>query len=174
MVNVALLGFGTVGSGVAEVLTRNGDLVDSRVDDLVRLKYIKRAREVFDGPYQDLFVKDFSIIEQDPQRCVALSTMLPKAIIIEADGSRQDVLAEEGIEKTDAVVTLTDIDEENLIISLFAVQKGVPKVIAKINRSEYIDTFQNLGVDTFINPKQLSCSDIVRLSLIHISEPTRP
>lgn len=102
------------------------------------------------------------IIEQDPQRCVALSTMLPKAIIIEADGSRQDVLAEEGIEKTDAVVTLTDIDEENLIISLFAVQKGVPKVIAKINRSEYIDTFQNLGVDTFINPKQLSCSDIVR------------
>ena len=67
MVNVALLGFGTVGSGVAEVLTRNGGLIDSRVDDLVRLKYIMRAREVFDGPYQDLFVKDFSIIEQDPQ-----------------------------------------------------------------------------------------------------------
>ena len=66
MVNVALLGFGTVGSGVAEVLTRNGGLIDSRVDDLVRLKYIMRAREVFDGPYQDLFVKDFSIIEQGP------------------------------------------------------------------------------------------------------------
>ena len=102
------------------------------------------------------------IIEQDPERCVALSTMLPKATIIEADGTRQDVLAEEGIDKTDAVVTLTDIDEENLIISLFAVQKGVPKVIAKINRSEYIETFQHLGVDTFINPKQLTCSDIVR------------
>lgn len=102
------------------------------------------------------------IIEQDPERCVALSTMLPKATIIEADGSRQDVLAEEGIDKTDAVITLTDIDEENLIISLFAVQRGVPKVIAKISRSEYIDTFQHLGVDTLIDPKQLSCSDIVR------------
>ena len=75
MVNVALLGFGTVGSGVAEVLTRNGDLIDSRVDDLVRLKYIKRAREVFDGPYQDLFVKDFSIIEQDPQVDIVVETI---------------------------------------------------------------------------------------------------
>lgn len=102
------------------------------------------------------------IIEQDPERCVALSTMLPKAVIIEADGSRQDVLAEEGIDKTDAVVTLTDIDEENLIISLFAVQQKVPKVITKINRTEYIDAFQNLGMDTFINPKQLCSSDIVR------------
>ena len=75
MVNVALLGFGTVGSGVAEVLTRNGGLIDSRVDDLVRLKYIMRAREVFDGPYQDLFVKDFSIIEQDPQVDIVVETI---------------------------------------------------------------------------------------------------
>lgn len=75
MVNVALLGFGTVGSGVAEVLTRNGGLIDSRVDDLVRLKYIMRAREVFDGPYQDLFVKDFSIIEQDPQVDIVVETL---------------------------------------------------------------------------------------------------
>ena len=75
MVNVALLGFGTVGSGVAEVLTRNGGLIDSRVDYLVRLKYIMRAREVFDGPYQDLFVKDFSIIEQDPQVDIVVETI---------------------------------------------------------------------------------------------------
>ena len=44
MVNVAILGFGTVGSGVAEVLTKNGGLIDQRVDDLVRLKYILDVR----------------------------------------------------------------------------------------------------------------------------------
>ena len=51
MVNVALLGFGTVGSGVAEVLTRNGGWSDSLGDDVVRLKDMTRAREVIDGPY---------------------------------------------------------------------------------------------------------------------------
>ena len=102
------------------------------------------------------------IIEQDPVKCVELSTALPRAMVIEADGSRQDILLEEGIDKTDAVVTLTNIDEENLIMAMYAVKRKVPKVIAKINRTEYIETFQNLGVDTFINPKTLCSSDIVR------------
>ena len=102
------------------------------------------------------------IIERDSSRCAELSAMLPKASIICGDGSRQEVLSEEGIDNADALITLTDFDEENLIISLFAAQRGVPKVITKVNREEYIDTFQNFGIDTFINPKQLTCSDIVR------------
>ena len=53
MVNVAILGFGTVGSGVAEVLTTNGGLIDHRVDDLVRLKYIVDVRDFPDSPYAD-------------------------------------------------------------------------------------------------------------------------
>ena len=53
MVNVAILGFGTVGSGVAEVLTTNGGLIDHRVDDLVRLKYILDVRDFPDSPYKD-------------------------------------------------------------------------------------------------------------------------
>ena len=61
MVNVAILGFGTVGSGVAEVLTKNGGLIDQRVNDLVRLKYILDVRDFPDSPYADCFVKDFSI-----------------------------------------------------------------------------------------------------------------
>ena len=103
-----------------------------------------------------------TIIEQNPERCRELADMLPKANIIEGDGSKQDVLDEEGISSADALVTLTDIDEENLIIALSAVQRGVPKVIAKINRTEYTDTFHHLGVDTFINPMQLTCARIVR------------
>ena len=74
MVNVAILGFGTVGSGVAEVLTKNGGLIDQRVDDLLRLKYILDVRDFPDSPFKDCFVKDFSIIENDPEVDVVVET----------------------------------------------------------------------------------------------------
>lgn len=102
------------------------------------------------------------IIEQDITRCEELAALLPKATIINADGSRQDILRAEGITSTDAVVTLTDMDEENLIISMYATHVGVPKSITKINRAEYVDTFSDLGIDTVISPKDLCCTDIVR------------
>ncbi len=75
MVNVAILGFGTVGSGVAEVLTTNGGLIDQRVDNLVRLKYILDVRDFPDSPYKDCFVKDFSIIEKDPDVDIVVETI---------------------------------------------------------------------------------------------------
>ena len=75
MVNVAILGFGTVGSGVAEVLTTNGGLIDHRVDDLVRLKYILDVRDFPDSPYAGLFVKDFSVIENDPELDIVVETI---------------------------------------------------------------------------------------------------
>ena len=75
MVNVAILGFGTVGSGVAEVLTTNGGLIDHRVDDLVRLKYIVDVRDFPDSPYADLFVKDFAVLESDPELDIVVETI---------------------------------------------------------------------------------------------------
>lgn len=75
MVNVAILGFGTVGSGVAEVLTKNGGLIDQRVDDLVRLKYILDVREFPGSPFESCFVKDFSVIESDPEVDIVVETI---------------------------------------------------------------------------------------------------
>ena len=75
MVHVAILGFGTVGSGVAEVLTTNGGLIDRRVDDLVRLKYIVDVRDFPDSPYADLFVKDFAVLENDPELDIVVETI---------------------------------------------------------------------------------------------------
>ena len=75
MVHVAILGFGTVGSGVAEVLTTNGGLIDQRVDDLVRLKYILDVRDFPDSPYQGCFVKDFAVIEKDPEVDIVVETI---------------------------------------------------------------------------------------------------
>ncbi len=75
MVNVAILGFGTVGSGVAEVLTTNGGLIDQRVTDQVRLKYILDVRDFTESPYQECFVKDFSVIEDDPEVDIVVETI---------------------------------------------------------------------------------------------------
>ncbi|MBR7071905.1 MAG: Trk system potassium transporter TrkA, partial [Clostridia bacterium] len=76
------------------------------------------------------------IIEQDPQKCQELAALLPKAVIVEADGAKQEILMEEGIGNEDAFVSLTGVDEENILLSLFAATKNVPKVIAKISREE--------------------------------------
>ena len=83
MVNVAILGFGTVGSGVAEVLTTNGGLIDNRVNDLVRLKYIVDVRDFPDSPYKDLFVKDFSVLENDPELDIVVETIGGAKIALE-------------------------------------------------------------------------------------------
>ena len=75
MVNVAILGFGTVGSGVAEVLTKNSDSIARQTRDLIRLKYILDVRDFPDSPFADKFVHDFSVIENDPEVDVVVETI---------------------------------------------------------------------------------------------------
>lgn len=102
------------------------------------------------------------IIELDKARCKELSARLPHAIVINGDGTLQEQLREEGIEETDAVITLTDIDEENLIISMFAEHIGVPKTITKLNRTEYCLLFNDHRLGSIVCPKQLVSNDIIR------------
>ena len=83
MINVAILGFGTVGSGVAEVLTTNGALIDQRVGEEVRVKYIVDIRDFPDSPYKDLFEKDFSVVEADPDVDVVVETIGGAKIALE-------------------------------------------------------------------------------------------
>lgn len=102
------------------------------------------------------------IIERDHKRCVELCGAMPRATVIEADGSRQDVLEAEGFQNFDAVITLTGIDEENLVLSMLASHIGVPKVITKINRLEYTDMFRKVGIGSIISPRGLCCTNILR------------
>lgn len=74
---------------------------------------------------------DVKLIEIQKERCRQLAELLPKATVIFADGSDRSILDSEGIDQTDAVVTLTDIDEENLIVSMYANYLKVPKVITR-------------------------------------------
>ena len=102
------------------------------------------------------------IIEQNHKRCIALAEALPKATIIEADGSSSDILSSEGLGDYDACVTLTGIDEENLVLSLYAQELGVEKVITKVNRSQYDNLFNKIDVGSVISPKSIASANIVR------------
>ena len=101
------------------------------------------------------------IIEQQHDRCLELADLLPKATIIEGDGSQFQLLLQEGIAESDAVVTLTNMDEENIVISLYANHVGVPKVITKVNRMEYTEIFDGSGLGSIISPRDLCSASIV-------------
>lgn len=105
---------------------------------------------------------DVKVIEKDPQRCRVLAEKLPRAMVICGDGSSQKLLIAEGISDADAVIPLTGMDEENLMISMYACDMGTPKTITKINRAEYEAVFQRWGIDSTVNPKLLSATEIVR------------
>lgn len=92
------------------------------------------------------------LIEPDKKRCFALSEALPEAVIICGDIADQELLLEEGIKNVDAVVTLTESDEENILLSYFALMQNVPKVVARVNKSEFLPTAQRLGIDSIVSP----------------------
>lgn len=113
----------------------------------------------------DMLIKSgisVKIIEQKKERCEELSYLLPKATIINGDGTDNALLLEEGIEHADSVVALTNIDEENIILSLFARSKTKGKLITKINRIEYDDVIRKLDLDTIIYPKTLTAENVLR------------
>ena len=102
------------------------------------------------------------LIEKNRERCDELAERLPKAVIIHGDGNRQRLLLEEGIRETDALVTLTDLDEQNLFLSLYGAHVGVQKVITKINQTEYAEVIGEMGIESVISPKLLCATEIVR------------
>ena len=103
-----------------------------------------------------------TIIDNDVQKCRKLTEMLPEATIICGNGSLQEVLLEEGVKDTDAVLALTGFDEENLTISMFANYLKVPKTVTKIDRTEHLEVYTNAGIDTIVSPKLLTANEIVR------------
>ena len=99
------------------------------------------------------------IIDRDEERCRQLAAELPEAVLIHGDGAEQELLLEEGLESVDAFVALTGMDEENILISIFAANKRVPKVVAKVNRPELAAMARNLGLECLISPRK-SVSDL--------------
>ncbi len=102
------------------------------------------------------------IIEMDTNRAEELCELLPKATVINADATEKEVLLEEGIERVGAFVSLTNMDEENILLSLFAKSQSACKIVTKINRISYDEVIKNLDLDTTIYPKNITAEYIVK------------
>ncbi len=102
------------------------------------------------------------IVDKNEDRCRIFSEELPEAVIIHGDGAQQELLLEEGLSNVDAFVSLTGMDEQNILISYFAQSRNVPKVISKVNRDEFSAMAEQLGVDSIVSPKRTVANVIVR------------
>lgn len=103
------------------------------------------------------------IIECSEERCRHLAEMLPRTLIVCGDGTDQELLESENLQSSDAFIALTDRDEYNLIVSLYAMQLGVPKVVAKSNRQNYIGIARSVGLDSVISPKLITANQILQV-----------
>ena len=101
------------------------------------------------------------IIERNRERCEELCELLPQATIINGDATEHDLLIEEGIEKTDAFIALTGMDDENIIMSLFASKQSVSKVIVKINEDRRAMMIDELGLDSIVSAKTATADAIL-------------
>lgn len=110
------------------------------------------------------------IIEEDRATCEYLAEILPRATVICGDATDQALLSEEKISECDACVTLTDYDESNVVVSLYAKQKQVEKVITKINRTSMYDMAEYIGLDTVVSPRIAIANQILGFVRSHKTE----
>lgn len=170
----------------ADVLIPNGDFVLRNGDQVTFLATQERARDFFQKinlpvrPVKNALIVGggaiafylsqellenkvrIRIVERDPARCIQLAEELPEAQILNEDGSNRDFLLSEGLGSTEAFVALTNIDEENVLLTLFAKKHSKGKLVTKINRLEFDDIISGLKLGSIVYPKYMTCDYIVQ------------
>ncbi len=105
---------------------------------------------------------DTCVIDHDRKMTEALAGDFPKVKVITGDGTDQSILEEQHLSDYDCFIALTGIDEENLVTSLFAAKKKVPKLVTKVNRKPLLNIFGDLGLQTVVTPARLVSDIIIR------------
>ena len=105
---------------------------------------------------------EVTVIEKDKERCRELSELLPKALIIHGDGTERNLLQEEGLEQMQAFVSWTSMDEENVMLSLFARHVSKAKVVTKIHRIAYDEIISKMDLGSVLYPKNITAEYIIR------------
>jgi trk system potassium uptake protein TrkA len=103
-----------------------------------------------------------TVIERDPALCQELSNDYKNCTVICDNGTRQETLLEAGIENADAFLALSDVDEENAIVSMYAKTKNVGKIVTMISRISYIDFFKSAGLESIVSPRSSTAAYILR------------
>lgn len=102
------------------------------------------------------------IVEANKDRCEQLSELLPDATIINGDGTDKNLLLEEGLSRVESFVTLTNLDEENILLALFAKKTSNAKLVSKVNRIAFDDIIEGLDIGSVIYPKYLTADYILQ------------
>ncbi|MBQ9785535.1 MAG: Trk system potassium transporter TrkA [Clostridia bacterium] len=105
---------------------------------------------------------DVQLIEEDAERCLELAELLPRATILQGDPKNQRFLESQGLDKTDAFVSLTDLDELNVILSLYGHSRGVSQIVTKLAQLESSEFVKDLPLGSVISPGKFCCDTIVR------------
>jgi trk system potassium uptake protein TrkA len=108
---------------------------------------------------------DIKLVEYNPDEAYRLAEVLDKTLIINADGRNIDTMMEEGINRMDAFVAVTSRAETNILTAMLAKKLGVKKVIAEVENLNYITLAESIGIDTVINKKLLTASNIYRFTM---------
>jgi len=102
------------------------------------------------------------IIERDKDRCSVLAESLNKTVVLCADGSDQNILTAENIQDMNAVVTVTDDEETNILVSLLSKQRGVQKAITKVDRLSYLHLMSTVGIHRIVSPRLSAINSILQ------------
>ncbi|MGC9515540.1 Trk system potassium transporter TrkA [Methanocrinis sp.] len=106
---------------------------------------------------------DLKLVEIDNVRCQVLAEELPETLILNGDGTDISLIKAENVGSMDVVFSVTGFDEKNLLCSLLAKQLGADKIVARVDRSDYIDLFEMVGVDHAISPGRVTVEAVLRL-----------
>ena len=102
------------------------------------------------------------IVEKDREHCEELCELLPNAMIICGDGTDQELMAEEGLAETEGFAAFTNMDEENVMLSLYAKSASKAKMITKVNSTTYDSIIGTLDIGSVIHPKHITAENILQ------------
>ena len=102
------------------------------------------------------------IVDKSKERCEELCELLPDAMIILGDGTDRDLLLEEGMEKAESFVSMTNFDEENIILSLFAKSRSRAKIITRVHRIAYDEIIDSMDLGSIVYPKHITAESIIK------------
>lgn len=110
--------------------------------------------------------RDFSpkLIEQDPDRARELAEQLPGTIVMQQDATDTDFLERENVDDADILVSALESDERNMLVSLLAKRIGTERVISLVEQTDYVELFEEIGVDVAINPRTVTAEQITRFT----------
>lgn len=118
--------------------------------------YLAKEMEEADDGYSA------KIIEYSKERARAVAEILPTTSVIRGDGLDSEILDEANIQRAEAVVAVTDVDETNILASLLAKRQGVKRAITLVNKTNYKQLINNLGIDVVVSPREITASTILQ------------